>query len=818
MKQNYSNNVQKILNYAKNEAVRIGSSYIGKEHFLLAIIKDSKGNASSVLTSLGFDLKEGRKIIESMAQDIYKNRNLEEIPLSRRSERVLRNTSSESQLSNSSVANQLHLLLALSMEKDGIVREVFDRYSIDYDIIKSYTSPDMEENKAELTSSNKKQSTTPTLDMFSRNISKMANTRKLDPVIGREIEIQRLTQILSRRKKNNPVLIGEPGVGKTAIIEGLALRIADCSVPRLLWDSKVIALDLAALIAGTKYRGQFEERMKNLIQELEKSRDVIVFIDEMHTIVGAGGASGSMDAANLFKPALARGDIQIIGATTLNEFRKYVEKDGALERRFQKIVVNPPSFADTVQILRGIKGKYQSHHNVKYSDEAIIACVELSDRYISDKYLPDKAIDVMDEVGSHIRLNNINIPDEIIKIENQIVSLNKKKEEMINNQRFEDAASIRDKERKLRKKLEREKTDWDVKKENCVPELSEDDVADVVSMMTGIPLSKVAETESQRLINMPDELKIKIIGQDDAINKTVQAIKRARIGLKNPNHPIGSFMFLGPTGVGKTELAKTIAKYLFTNIDSLVKIDMSEYMERYNVSRLIGAPPGYVGYEEGGQLTEKVRRNPYSVVLFDEIEKAHSDVFNLLLQILDEGRITDSLGRTIDFRNTIIIMTSNIGTSKFSSSSFGFSTSDADKIKKISEIVADEVKKYFRPEFLNRIDDIIIFNSLSKDDLFQIIDIQLEDLKINLAHKNTFLRFSKSAKEYLLKDGSHREWGARPLRRIIQNEVENVISEKYISGDIKENCTINVKAVASGLIFTSTPKPKKNKNKKILSN
>jgi len=654
-------------------------------------------------------------------------------------------------------------------------------------------------NKIKVSKNDK--SSTPMLDSFSRDVTKIALENKLDPIIGRDQEIERVSQILTRRKKNNPVLIGEPGVGKTAIIEGLALRIINKTVPRLLWGQRVVALDMAGLIAGTKYRGQFEERIKGMIQELENSSDIIVFIDELHTIVGAGGATGSMDAANLFKPALARGDIQIVGATTLTEYRKYIEKDGALERRFQKILVNPPSVKDTVNILKGIASKYEEHHKVSYTDDAINACVNLSERYITDKFLPDKAIDILDESGSRAHMNNLNVPDSVVKLEKKLIKLAKDKSNAISAQKFEQAASVRDKERKIKLKLDDEKNSILMDSNYIKPIISADDVADVVAAMTGIPLSKVAESETTRLLNMSDELKSKVVGQDKAINKVCQSIIRARAGMKNPNHPIGSFMFLGPTGVGKTELAKVLSRYLFTNENCFVKIDMSEYMERYNVSRLIGAPPGYVGYEEGGQLTEKVRRNPYSVVLFDEIEKAHKDVFNLLLQILDEGTLTDSYGRKIDFSNTIIIMTSNIGTKKIAPTNIGFSRSYGKKNKDEAKSSFDDIKKYFLPEFLNRIDEIMLFNSLTKNNLFDIIDIQLNDLRRNLLDKGNSLRFSKTAKEFLIRDGSHREWGARPLRRAIQNEVENKISNLFIKGTFKEDALITVKSAKDKLIF-----------------
>ena len=812
MKENFSKGIRTILKYSKEEAYRLKVPYIGPEHLLLGILKDKDGQANRLLRSLGCDINEMKTMIEDLSSETKNSSPLSHMQYNQKAEKILRLTFEEANKLNRKIANQIDLLLTITKHKEAIIADVLKFYSIDYEIINSYIDID---NNNPVDNKPKDESKTPTLDLFSRDVTELAKGNSLDPIIGREIEIERVAQILSRRKKNNPVLIGEPGVGKTAIIEGLALRIINRTVPRILWGERVLALDLAGLIAGTKYRGQFEERMKNLISELETASNTIIFIDELHTIVGAGATTGSLDAANLFKPALARGEIQIIGATTLNEYRKYIEKDGALERRFQKITINQPSTQDTILILEGIKDKYEKHHNVKISNEAIEACVELSHRYISDRYLPDKAIDVMDEAGSRVRLSNVNVPENVITIEKEIEKLNKSKTKAIDSQDFEKAATIRDKQRKLKEKLENYKFKWynDTKKDH--PVIQEQDVADVVSMMTGIPLSKVVASESQKLINMPEALKKEIIGQDDAIIKVSQAIQRARTGLKNPKHPIGSFMFLGPTGVGKTELAKKIAEYLFTNDESLIKIDMSEYMERYNVSRLIGSPPGYVGFEEGGQLTEKVRRNPYSVILFDEIEKAHSDVFNILLQVLDEGTLTDSLGRFIDFRNTIIIMTSNIGTKSISPSTLGFTTNEKKDMLDRSGRVKEEVNKYFRPEFLNRIDDIIVFNSLEKEDLYKIIDLQLNDLKSNLAHKNNSIRFSKNVKDFLLKDGSHREWGARPIRRIIQNQIENAISAKFLSEEFKDNSIISVKVVQDRLEFLQYSK---RKSKKISAN
>ena len=813
MNENFSHGIKNILKFARLEAKRLNSKIVSPGHLLLGIIKDKDGQANKMLRSLGCDLKEMSLMVSDLlSSDENDNIEIESLKLNQETEKIIRNTFTETNKNNRQAANQIDLLLTLVKNPTGILKDVVNFYSVDYDVIKSYI--DIDKGSNIINPKIQEESKTPTLDLFSRDVTAIAQSGNLDPIVGREIEIERLAQILSRRKKNNPVLIGEPGVGKTAIVEGLAIRIINKLVPRILWGERVLSLDLAGLIAGTKYRGQFEERMKNLISELESLSNTIIFIDELHTIVGAGATTGSLDAANLFKPALARGEIQIIGATTLNEYRKFIEKDGALERRFQKIIINQPSLDDTVKILNGIKEKYELHHNVKISDSAIKACVELSDRYITDRHLPDKAIDVMDEAGSRLRISNVDIPDEIITAEKRIEKLNKQKEKAINSQDFEKAASIRDKQRKVKDKLDKFKFNWQNKSQKNIPIIDEDDVADVVSMITGIPLSKVATSESQKLLEMDSELKKSIIGQDEAIIKVTNAIQRARAGLKNPKHPIGSFMFFGPTGVGKTELAKKISEYLFTKEESLIKIDMSEYMERYNVSRLIGAPPGYVGYDEGGQLTEKVRRNPYSVILFDEIEKAHSDVFNILLQVLDEGRLTDSLGRVIDFRNTIIIMTSNVGTRSISSSTLGFSTSDKEDIKKKTSQITEEINRYFRPEFLNRIDDLIIFNSLEKEHLYKIIDLQLDDLRNNLLKKNNNIRFTKSVKDFLLKDGSHRQWGARPIRRIIQNEIENAISTKFLLNEFVDKATISVKVQDGNLIFTQFKKLQKSKNKK----
>ena len=797
MNEDFTNNVQLVLKYAKEEAIKFGHSYVGSEHLVLGIIKNKNGNAVQLLEDIGCNINE----LEQMIEDLIKpsgttTMSLGHLPLTRRAERIIKNSYIESKKDNQNKADDIHILLSIAKENEGIASDIFKTLEIEYELLVKF----LRSNKKVIKNLNpNEKSDTPTLDLFSRNISLMAENNELDPVIGREREIERVAQILSRRKKNNPVLIGEPGVGKTAIIEGLAIRIKEKTVPRILWKQSVLSLDLAALIAGTKYRGQFEERMRALMLELENSSNNIIFIDELHTLVGAGSASGSLDAANMFKPALARGEIQIIGATTLDEYRRHIEKDGALERRFQKIMVNSPSKNDTIKILKGLQQKYEKHHKVKYSEEAIIACVGLSERYITDKYLPDKAIDVLDEVGSRVRIHNINVPDNIIKLERQLSTVTKKKENSIKNQKFENAAILRDKEKRIISKINAHQDDWKNNKNNELPVITEDEVSNVISMITGIPLTKVAESETKKILNMPDTLKKEIIGQDQAINSLSKAILRSRSGFDNPRRPIGSFIFLGPTGIGKTELAKSLSNYLFTDEEALIKIDMSEYMERYNVSRLIGAPPGYIGHEEGGQLTEKVRRFPYSVVLFDEIEKAHKDVFNILLQILDEGTVTDSLGRKIDFKNTILILTSNIGTTALSSSSFGFLNTNENKDQDNS--ILDEVEKYFNPEFLNRLDEIIIFNSLTITDLYNIIDLLLLDLKNNLKNKNVSLVVSKTAKEFIIRNIDHREWGARPIRRAIQNFIENIIAEKFIKGEFVENGKISIKSKNNQLVF-----------------
>ena len=696
---------------------------------------------------------------------------------------------------------------------------------------RDYVSPDIkaaiedDDDDGPSFSSSKKpdsKSKTPVLDTYSRDLTKMAEEGKLDAIIGREKEIERVSQILSRRKKNNPILIGEPGVGKSSIAEGLALRIVQRKVSRILFNKRVVMLDLASMVAGTKYRGQFEERIKALMAEMEKEPDVILFIDEIHTIIGAGGASGSLDASNMFKPALARGEIQIIGATTLDEYRKHIEKDGALERRFQKVIVEPASAEETIQIIANIKDKYESHHNVIYTDEAIKACVDLTDRYVTDRFLPDKAIDALDEAGSRVHISNIVVPKVITDIENKIVEIKEKKNQVIRSQKYEEAAKLRDVERQLNESLEVERKKWEDDCSNNKQTVTEDNVAEVVSMMTGIPLQKVSENETSKLGKMQDSIVGKVVGQDDAVKKIVKAIQRGRVGLKDPNKPIGSFMFLGPTGVGKTQLAKVLAKYLFDSEDSLIRIDMSEYMEKFAVSRLIGAPPGYVGHDEGGQLTEKVRRKPYSVVLLDEIEKAHPEVFNLLLQVLDDGQLTDSLGRKVNFKNTIIIMTSNTGSRQLKEfgTGVGFNTKTRESKgqQESNSVIDKELKKKFAPEFLNRIDDVVMFNSLVKEDINKIIGIELEKLVDRVQKMEFELEITDAATDYIASQGFDPEYGARPLKRAIQKHVEDVLTEEIIQQNPEKMSKLlldyNTEDDKMVVVITSPPKKKVTRKKK----
>ncbi len=803
MKENLSRRVLSILKNAKDEAIRLGHSYIGSEHLLLGILSEGEGRAYETLVRLAGNIEDLQTEIEDMVRSSGSTMTLGHLPRTRRAERILRTTIIEAKSFNEELGDDIHLLLAIAKETEGVASEVLMRFGIDYAGIKQRILTQQHSVGASRKAARKpRKSTTPTLDHFSRDITQLASEKALDPVIGRETEIERVAQILARRKKNNPVLIGEPGVGKTAIVEGLANRIIARQVPRVLYNQRVLALDLGGLVAGTKYRGQFEERLKALMQELEGSQNVILFIDELHTIVGAGSASGSLDAANMFKPALSRGEIQIVGATTLDEYRRYVEKDGALERRFQKVMVTAPGIDDCLGILQGLKENYESHHHVRYTDAAIKACVDLSNRYITDKFMPDKAIDIMDEAGARVHIHNLVVPQELIELEKEIDEIRHQKEQVVSQQNFEQAANLRDKERYLLEKMGHLQRQWEDGEMQQWPEVFEDDIADTVAMMTGIPVNKVAEKELEKMLHLEDVLREFIVGQDEAITILSRAIQRARTGLKDPRHPIGSFMFLGPTGVGKTELARILAEHLFNRDDALIKLDMSEYMERFNVSRLVGAPPGYVGYEEGGELTERVRRNPFAVVLFDEIEKAHPDVFNILLQIFDEGMLTDGLGRRVDFRNTVIIMTSNLGTRGVESSGYGFTQKSEPDDKKIQADILTEVKRLFNPEFINRLDEVVVFNSLTKKHLIQIVDLQLRDLKANLAGKRITFTITKAAKELIINEGYSKAFGARPLRRIIQDKIENAIAEKFLRGEFTEDGHISISARGKKLSFT----------------
>ena len=819
MEGNFSNRVQDVIRLSREEALRLGHDYIGTEHLLLGIIREGEGIAVKILRNLGCDLYKLKKTIEDTVRTSGGTLTIGNIPLTKQAEKVLKITYLEAKLYKSDVIGTEHLLLSLLRDDDNIAAQILHQFEVHYDKVRAELDniisgkPSTPPSAGQTQQQEKKQekSKTPVLDNFGRDLTKLAAENKLDPVVGREKEIERVAQVLSRRKKNNPVLIGEPGVGKTAIAEGLALRIVNKKVSRVLHDKRVVTLDLAALVAGTKYRGQFEERMKAVMNELEKARDVILFIDELHTIVGAGGASGSLDASNMFKPALSRGELQCIGATTLDEYRQYIEKDGALDRRFQKIMVDPTSVEDTIQILKNIKEKYEQHHGVRYSEKAVESAVKLSDRYITDRNLPDKAIDVLDEAGARVHLSNIVVPQEILKLEEEIEKIKQSKNSVVKSQNFEEAARLRDLEKKLLSDLEIAKREWEMKSQSMIFEVSEESISDVVAMMTGIPVNKIAESETQKLLKMDTVLKTQIIGQDEAIEKLSKAIRRTRAGLKDPKRPIGSFIFLGPTGVGKTELAKALARYLFDSDEALIRVDMSEYMEKFSVSRLVGAPPGYVGYEEGGQLTEKVRRKPYSVVLLDEIEKAHPDVYNILLQVFDDGQLTDSLGRKVDFKNTILIMTSNIGARDIKASKgFGFGEETVgDKYKHMKDTIDEAVKRVFNPEFLNRIDDTIVFHQLTKDDITKIIDIQVKELFKRMSTMNISIELSKQAKEFLAEKGYDQLYGARPLRRALQKYVEDAVAEEILKGSFPEGSIIKVKLnkKKDELMFTSGTHP-----------
>ena len=817
MDQKFSPRVQDIMQHSREEAVKMGNAYIGLEHIFLGIVDDTDNNAVQILRNLELDIEAFRQKLEaSIKTNNTVLGNTDNLPLTKQAERALKFTYIVAKDFNSEQVASEHLMLAILHDDNNIVAQrleyegiTFNKYKKEVEkLTPNYPakskSDDMVaeptnmfqdeefEDEAPTQTTDKQQkkntrSATPVLDSFGRDLTKAAEEGRLDPIVGRETELERIAQVLSRRKKNNPILIGEPGVGKSAIVEGLAQRIIEHKVSRTLYNKRIIVLDLGSVVAGTKYRGQFEERMKSILNELEKNPDIIIFIDEIHNIIGAGNANGSLDASNMFKPALARGELQCIGATTLDEYRQYIEKDGALERRFQKILVEPTTPEETVQILNNIKGRYEDHHLVKYSDDAIEACVKLSNRYISDRHLPDKAIDALDEAGARVHIGNIHVPTEIIEMEKQVEEIRHQKKLAIKEQRFEDAGKYRDDEKTLVEKLEKAKKDWDDETNSHRETVTEQNVAEVVAMMTGVPVQRIAQNEGDRLMSMETELAGTVIGQDEAIKNVVKAIRRNRAGLKDPNRPIGSFIFLGPTGVGKTYLAKVLAKYLFDSEDALIRIDMSEYMEKFAVSRLVGAPPGYVGYEEGGQLTEKVRRKPYSIVLLDEIEKAHPDVFHLLLQVLDDGQLTDSLGRKVDFKNTIIIMTSNIGSRQLKDFGqgvgFGTQAKKDSKDKYSRAVIENALKRSFAPEFLNRIDEVVIFESLNKENINQIIDIELKKVLERTKEMGYDLELTEKARNFIVEKGWDEQYGARPLKRAIQKYVEDVLAEEIIKSN-----------------------------------
>lgn len=829
MDDNFSPRVKDVIAFSKEEALRLGHDFIGTEHLMLGLLRDGNGKAVTILNALDIDLNHLRRKVEILSPanpTIEQNTNdKKNLHLTRQAERALKTTFLEAKLFQSNSINTAHLLLCILRNENDPTTKLLHKMKVDYDGVKEqfkqmitkdddYIEPTAEsfsdENENLGESGDKenlfagaaggakgnKKSKTPVLDNFGRDLTAQAIDGKLDPVVGRESEIQRVSQVLSRRKKNNPLLIGEPGVGKSAIAEGLALRIVQRKVSRILYDKRVVTLDLASLVAGTKYRGQFEERMKAVMNELEKNDDIILFIDEIHTIVGAGGATGSLDASNMFKPALARGEIQCIGATTLDEYRQYIEKDGALERRFQKVIVEPTSVEETIEILNNIKDKYEAHHNVTYTDQAIDACVKLTNRYMTERFLPDKAIDALDEAGSRVHITNINVPDKILEIEAKLEEVRELKNVVVKKQKYEEAARLRDDEKNLEKNLEIAQEAWEKESKLHREVVDEENVAEVIAMITGIPVNRIAQAESSKLAALPDRIKDKVIGQNEAVSKVVKAIQRNRAGLKDPNKPIGSFIFLGQTGVGKTQLAKVLAKELFDNENALIRIDMSEYMEKFAISRLIGAPPGYVGYEEGGQLTEKIRRKPYAVVLLDEIEKAHPDVFNMLLQVLDDGYLTDSLGRKIDFRNTIIIMTSNIGARKLKDFGqgvgFGTSAKESQADANSKSIIENALKKAFAPEFLNRVDDVMVFNALEREHIHKIIDIELNKLFDRITDLGYTLILSEKAKDYIADKGFDRDYGARPLKRAIQKYVEDALAEEIINSNLKDGDVINM--------------------------
>ncbi|NKB69961.1 MAG: AAA domain-containing protein [Candidatus Latescibacteria bacterium] len=798
----FTDGVKRVMQLAREESIRLTTNFIGTEHLLLGIIKDGKSRAVAVLNNLGLNLETVRKYLEEQIASSSDTATTGDVPFTPRAKQILEVAANEAKEMRASFVDVEHLLLALLKDKENVAAQILGNFGVNYQTAMEETQAVMEGK----TTGNKekgKKSKTPFLDHFGRDLTQLAREGKLDPVVGRQKEIERVTQILSRRKKNNPILIGDPGVGKTAIVEGLAQCIIEKRVPQILADKRLVTLDMGGVVAGTKYRGQFEERIKAVMNELQQNSDVVIFIDELHTIVGAGSAEGTLDASNMFKPALARGELQCIGATTLDEYRKHIEKDGALERRFQTIMVDPPSVEDTVAIVKGLRSSYESHHHVTFTDDVVAYTVRQADRYISDRYLPDKAIDVIDETGSRVHLGRLSPPKEITQLETQIQEVSRDKIGASERQDFEAAATFRDKERSLNEKLQQKRQAWEKQVRDEVVEVSEDDIAEVIASMTGIPVTRLVKSETERLLAMEEELRRTVVSQDKAIATMSRAIRRSRAGLQDPKRPIGSFIFLGATGVGKTYLAEQLALFLFDDEDALLTVDMSEYMEKFSVSRLIGAPPGYVGFDEGGQLTEKVRRRPYSVILLDEIEKAHPDVFNILLQILDEGRLTDSTGRKVDFRNTVLIMTSNVGSREVGSGgTLGFQNADADALQQQMEAKINEaLKKTFNPEFLNRVDDIVIFNQLTREDIYPIIDIRLDEFKIRLGQQNIKLRVTQGGKNLLAEKGFDQTYGARHLNRAIQKLLEDPLAEEILQGNFGEGSRIRVTKKGDGLAF-----------------
>jgi len=797
----FSDRVKRVMQLAREEAARLGHNYIGTEHLLLGIIREGKGTATQVLVNLGLNLENIKQSIDDYVSSSGSSMTMGEVPFTPRAKQILEIAANEAKEMKSQYVRTSHLLLALLKDKDGVAAQILAAFGVDHKTAKEEVIAVLQGKSSG--KRDKKKSKTPFLDHFGRDLTDLARQGKLDPTIGRDQEIERVSQVLSRYKKNNPVLVGDPGVGKTQIVEGLAQRIVERRVPQVLLDKRVVTLDMGGIVAGTKYRGQFEERIKAVMNELQQSQDVVIFIDELHTIVGAGSAEGTLDASNMFKPALSRGELQCIGATTMDEYRKYIEKDGALERRFQTIVVDAPSIDETIEILKGLKGRYEAHHKVAFSDEAIEAAARMADRYISDRHLPDKAIDVIDETGSRLRLSRLNPPEEIKKLEGEIDDVTQSKDAAAENQQFEEAAKLRDQERALKNKLEEKRLEWEQQVKDEVVEVNDEHIAEVISSMTGIPVFRLAQAETEKLIKMESELQHQVIGQDEAVSTVCRSIRRTRAGLKDPNRPIGTFLFLGPTGIGKTYLAQSLAHYLFDDEEALITVDMSEYMEKFAVSRLVGAPPGYVGYDEGGQLTEKVRRRPYSVVLLDEVEKAHPDVFNLLLQVLDEGRLTDSFGRKVNFKNTILIMTSNLGTKDLNKAGgLGFGRADKKSIReKMEERIGKKKKKTFNPEFINRLDEVVVFNPLERKEIIQIVDIELSVILERLRERGIEVSLTPGAKTLLAEKGYDPTYGARHLKRTIQKLIEDPLAEDILMGRFEEGSNVRISKKGDGLQF-----------------